>query len=49
MGAKVPWRVRVLRLVEDEAEVYAVTGEEAIEEAEQIPGVAKAIDAKEVQ
>lgn len=43
MGAEIPYRVHVLRLVEDVVEVDAVTGDEAEQKAEQLPGVAKAV------
>ena len=43
MCTKVPYLVKVLVITEDIAEVYAVTEDEALHLAEQIPGVAKAV------
>lgn len=48
MGANVPYRVRVLRLVEDEVEVYALDRAEAAIEASRLPDVARVIEVKEV-
>jgi hypothetical protein len=44
MGAETTYRVKVLRLVEDEIEVSAVTGSEALEIAAKEPGVARAVE-----
>lgn len=46
MGACVPWTVTVLKLVEVEIEISAVTGTEAMKFAEQEPGIARAISAR---
>ena len=43
MGSNIPFRVKVLRLVEDEVEVYALTSEDALREASKLENVAKAI------
>lgn len=44
MGAEVPWRVKVLKLYEDTVEVDAIHTDEALEEAEKLPGVARAVE-----
>lgn len=44
MGSNVPFRVKVLLLEESVIEVFALTSEEALEIASQIPGVAKALE-----
>ena len=43
MGASVPYRVKVLRLIEDIVEVYAVTADEAESNAASEPNVARVI------
>jgi hypothetical protein len=45
MGAGITWKVRVLRLVEDEVEAYGVTSTEAMDAASREPGVARVLDA----
>lgn len=44
MDANVQWKVRVLRTIEDEIEVSAVTHEEALNAARQLPGVITALE-----
>ena len=46
MGANVPIKVRYMKLVEDSMIVYAVTRDEAKEEARKNPDVAQIIDAE---
>ena len=45
MSAETYWKVKVLRLVEDEIKVKALTHKEAMTNAESIPGVARAVSA----
>lgn len=39
MGAGVYWRVKVMRLIEDEVHAYGVTSDEAAMQAQMTPGV----------
>lgn len=45
MGAEVYWTVNVLEAVEGIRDVKALTAEDAMKEAEQMPGVIKATSA----
>ena len=45
MGANVPIKVKVLRLVEETVEIYAVTLDAAKDEARTMPGVAHVLEA----
>ena len=45
MGSDVPFRVKVLKVFEAEMVVYALTEQDAKEEAERQPNVVKALEA----
>jgi hypothetical protein len=46
MSANSPWTVKVLKLVEAEIEISAVTASEAMMEASRTPGIARVISAR---
>jgi len=45
MSADSPYLVKVLKLIEAEIVIYAVTSADAIEEARRLPDVAKVVEA----